>query len=216
MSLSSSSMLRSRVSLRWRYPASRIIVAAGSARVPLLGSAMRSMELSSVVLIGSAVQIGGAGSGGPPPTTRVIPRRRPRGCASVLSQVLVDVLERDPAADHDDLDPVEQLRDLLGQRVVRLVLGGQPHLAGLLEQLLALRVDTGVERGHRARPLRAGGGLLGQLREQLVEGLHRRTPLTGQVSTERPATAQPIHPPCCTRSAEIAGWPGRLPERAAR
>ena len=42
---------------------------------------------------------------------------------------------------------VQQLRDLLGERVVGLVLGGQPDLAGLLEDLLAL----GVHARRRAR-----------------------------------------------------------------
>src|ERR1700754_3415825 len=139
-------MLRSRESDRCRYPASRIIVAAGSASVPLFGSATRSIR---VLLVPCCVL-----------------------------QELVNVFERDLAPEHEDLDAVEQLGDLLGQRVVGLVLGGQPHLAGLLEQLLALRVHPRVESRDRARALRAGGGLLGQLDEQLVEGLHVRSLLT--------------------------------------
>src|ERR687894_3096088 len=107
-------MLRSRESERCRYPASRIMVAAGSASVPLFGSATRSMGLSSRATC-SAVH-------------NAVPRRMHRG-----SKVLVDVLERDLAPDHEDLDPVEQLGDLLGKGVVGLVLGGQPDLPGLLE-----------------------------------------------------------------------------------
>ena len=38
----------------------------------------------------------------------------------------------------------------LGQRVIALVFGGQPHLAGLLEDLLAQSVHAAVERRDRA------------------------------------------------------------------
>src|SRR4249919_2533881 len=128
MSFSSSAMLRSRESERCRYPASRIIVAAGSARVPLLGSATRSIGF----LLASA-------------NRRSAVKRIQRGADS---EVLVDVCEVQAAPDHDDLGAVEKLGDLLGERVVRLVLGGQPDLAGLLEELLSLGVHPGVDRGH--------------------------------------------------------------------
>src|SRR5919107_293540 len=147
MSLSSSAMLRSRESERCRYPASRIIVAAGSARVPLFGRATRSISSPCPCY---EAQCGRAGR----------------------SKVLVDVGEVQTTADHQDLRAVEELGDLLGQGVVRLVLGGQPDLAGLLEQLLTLRVHPCLERGDRAGPGGPGGRLLGELVEQLVERLH--------------------------------------------
>src|SRR4051794_11346676 len=93
-------------------------------------------------------------------------------------QELVHVFEPETAAQHEHLQPVQQLRDLLGQRVVGLVFGGEPHLACLFEDLLALRVDARLERGDRGRTCRARCGLLAQLREQLVEGLHASSPLT--------------------------------------
>src|SRR3954452_13266816 len=161
MLLSSSAMLRSRESDRCRYPASRIIVAAGSASVPLFGRATRSISSPSQCycaqcLSSRAVRAGVSGWSG-----------------IVRSEVLVDVGELQAPPDHDHLGAVEELGDLLGEGVVRLVLGGQPHLAGLLEELLALGVHPGIESGDGARSGGAGPGLLTQLGEQLVERLHR-------------------------------------------
>ena len=84
----------------------------------------------------------------------------------------VDLLQRDATADHDDLQAVDELGDLEGERVVVLVLGGELYLAGFLEDLLALRVDTRVERRHRAGTLRPGRRAVAEFREQAVEGLH--------------------------------------------
>ena len=47
----------------------------------------------------------------------------------------VDVLESDALAQHDDLDPVEQLTDLLRGPVSRFVLGSHPDLRGFLDSL---------------------------------------------------------------------------------
>src|SRR5690606_11441016 len=62
--------------------------------------------------------------------------------------------------------------DLLRGLVVRLVLGGHPHLGGLLDDLLADRVHAGVELCDRARTLGARDGLGGELLEEGVERLH--------------------------------------------
>src|SRR6478609_7267694 len=67
---------------------------------------------------------------------------------------------------------VEELADLLGGLVVRLVLGGHPHLGGLLDDLLPDRVHAGVELRDGARTLGSGLRLLGQLGIQLLKALH--------------------------------------------
>ena len=66
----------------------------------------------------------------------------------------------------------KQLADLLGQLVVTLVVGGQPHLAGLFEDLLAQSVYAAVERGDSAAVGGPGSRFVAQLGEQRVEGLH--------------------------------------------
>ena len=107
---------------------------AGSASEPLFGTAMRSMGLPVC-----EVEVGGGRAG---------------------LQMSVDVVEPDALAEHDDLDPVEQLADLLGGALGRFVLGGHPDLGGLLDDLLALGVHAGVERldGRRTGRARAAGG----------------------------------------------------------
>src|SRR4029077_17793477 len=60
-------------------------------------------------------------------------------------QMLVNLLQRDAATDHDHLGPVDQLRNLQCGTVMCPVLGGDPDLTGLLEQLLALRMHTCIE-----------------------------------------------------------------------
>src|SRR5687767_13382399 len=84
----------------------------------------------------------------------------------------VDVLEPDSLREHHDLGVVEQLADLLGGAVGTLVLGRHPRLRRLLDQLLADRVHAGVELGDGARALGTCTRLVGELGEQLVEGLH--------------------------------------------
>src|SRR5262245_61724696 len=101
----------SRRSLRCRYPASWSIAEAGSERVPLLGTAMRSMERYSF-----------AGSGGGGAGTRAGPRRSAHRSSG--SQMSVYVLRGDAPGDHHHLDVVQQLGDLLGGPVRVLVLGG--------------------------------------------------------------------------------------------
>src|SRR3954454_18977588 len=145
VSLSASSRTSSRLSLRWRYPASTSIWLAGSASEPLFGTAIRSM---CTCLWKEA------------------------GARAIHLEMSVDVLERDSLAQHDHLDPVEELADLLGRAVGRLVLRRHPHLGGFLDHLLALLVDAGVQRDDRARTARTGALPLGKLGEQLVEGLH--------------------------------------------
>src|SRR5688572_28789752 len=84
----------------------------------------------------------------------------------------VDVLEPDSLREHHDLRVVEQLADLLGGTVGTLVLGRHPRLGRLLDQLLADRVHARVELGDGARALWTLARLVGELGEQLVEGLH--------------------------------------------
>src|SRR5918998_444110 len=142
-SLAASMTVRSLASWRCRYPASASISEAGSARVPLLGTATRSIWPSPFVM---SPFIG-------------------------TSQVAVDVAGIDPAAEHEHLNAVEQLGDLLRQPLIGFVFGGDPHLAGFLEHLLALGVYPVVQRRHRTGARRPGPGPLGQLPEQLIKRL---------------------------------------------
>src|SRR6478609_144656 len=78
---------------------------------------------------------------------------------SLGSQVGVDVVEGEAGGEHEHLRVVEQLADLQRRRVLALVLGSHPGLGGLLEQLLADRMDAGVELLHGAGPLGSLRGL---------------------------------------------------------
>src|SRR5262249_22918653 len=62
--------------------------------------------------------------------------------------------------------------DLGGQLIIVLMFGGQPHLAGLLEDLLAQRVYAAVQGRDGAAAHRPSPRLFAQLGEQRVEGLH--------------------------------------------
>src|SRR3954451_16211502 len=88
---------------------------------PLLGIAMRN---------GSLAEPGWFDMGVPPV----------RG-----SEVGVDVVECDATGKHQHLRVVQQLTKLRGRALSPLVLGGHPGLGGLLHQLLADRVYSGVE-----------------------------------------------------------------------
>src|SRR3954467_254674 len=92
--------------------------------------------------------------------------------SSPRSQVSVDVLERESARQHEHLHPIEELADLLGGAHLALVLGGHPHLGGLLDDLLARRVHAVADRLGGARGGTGRGHLGGQLAEELVERLH--------------------------------------------
>src|SRR6478672_7336418 len=97
-----------------------------------------------------------------------------RGALMASSEVGVDVVQADAAGEHEHLGVVEQLADLLGRAVLALVLGGHPGLGGLLDQLLADRMDAGVELGDGAGSLGTLTGLLVELGPELVERLHGR------------------------------------------
>jgi hypothetical protein len=88
------------------------------------------------------------------------------------SQVTVDVVEVDAASEHEHLEVVEELGDLLGGAVLALVFGRHPDLRRFLDDLLADRVDAGIQGRDGARALGARPGLVGELGEQLIEGLH--------------------------------------------
>src|SRR4051812_3013798 len=107
-------------SRRTAYPASRSMSAAVSLSVPLLGTAIFSMAAF--------------GKGW------MEDRDGP-------SQMSVDVLGAEPPREEHHLEVVQQLRDLLREPLVRLVLGGHPDLGGFLHDLLADRVDARVELG---------------------------------------------------------------------
>src|SRR5690625_1753264 len=136
-------MTRSRLFLRWRYPASRSISTAGSESWPLLGTAILSISGMSVRFLGSVLRCSGRHSGRCPRH----PRRAGPGGDTGL-KMLVDVLETQATGQHQNLEVVEELRDLFAGLLVRLVLGGHPDLSGLLDDLLADGMDTGVELGN--------------------------------------------------------------------
>src|SRR4051794_4252042 len=91
-------------------------------------------------------------------------------------EVGVDVVERDSGGEHQHLRVVQQLADLLGRPRMTLELGRHPGLGGLLDQLLADLVDTGLECLDRPGALRARLGLLAQLGPELLERLHGDQP----------------------------------------
>ena len=84
----------------------------------------------------------------------------------------VDVGGAEPLRDHEDLQVVQQLRDLLGRFCVALVLGGHPDFGGLLDDFLTNGVYAGVEFTNGSRTFWAGPGLLSELGEEFVESFH--------------------------------------------
>src|SRR5687767_5608621 len=100
-------------------------------------------------------------------------RRVMWGCTG-FSEVGVDVVEGESAREHQHLGVVEQLADLERGGVLALVLGGHPRLGGLLDQLLADRMDAGIELLDGSRAFGSGRGLLAQLGPELLERLHGR------------------------------------------
>src|SRR6188768_2534305 len=97
---------------------------AVSASDPLLGTAIRSM--------GAGLSVSWRMSG-------------------ARSEMSVDVFERESLGEHHHLQVVQQLRDLIGCGIRRLVLGCHPDLGRLFHDLLADRVDARVELGDRSR-----------------------------------------------------------------
>src|SRR5918998_511072 len=119
------------------------------------------------------------------------------------------LLQGPAAGQHEDLDPVEELADLLGGALGALVLGGHPGLGGLLDDLLARGVHAVADRRDRARRRVAGGDLGGELGEQLVEGLHARLPSAGRI--EKPVAREfprrPRRVSAVARAATVASQP---------
>src|SRR4051794_39977325 len=101
--------------------------------------------------------------------------RAPEGLVGTgsSSEVGVDVVEGEAAAEHHHLRVVQQLADLLGCPLWPLVLGSHPGLGGLLDKLLADRVHARVQLGDRAGAGRTGPGLVVELVPELLERLHR-------------------------------------------
>ena len=77
-------------------------------------------------------------------------------------------------AQHQHLDPVQQLADLLSSTVRRLVLRGHPHLSSLFDDLLALVMDAVIQGDDGSRVGGPLGLALSELSEEFVEGFHRR------------------------------------------
>src|SRR3569623_689785 len=137
----------------------------------------------------------------------------PSMASTRLSQVRVHVVQRQAAGEHEDLQVVQQLADLLGGALRSLVLGGHPHLAGLLDHLLAARVDASVELGHGARALGTTHRRVRQLGEQRVEGLHGRPPYGARTSVPLSGLLQPCAaiPPRARRRPPPAAPPRPRP-----
>src|SRR5690606_1853266 len=88
---------------------------------------------------------------------------------------------------------VQQLGDLFGRFVVRLVLRGHPHLGGLFDDLLADCMYTGVELCDRAGTGRSGLGFELQFLEEVVESLHPLRLLV-QLTPSRSMTKMRVRP----------------------
>src|SRR6478735_9069640 len=109
--------------------------------------------------------------------------------SSRRSEMSVDVLEPQALRDHDDLQVVQQLRDLFRRGIRRLVLGGHPHLGSLFDDLLADVVHSGIELGDGTRSLGPLDRFRGELGEQLVERLHHAR-VAGVTDASVPRDAQ--------------------------
>ena len=83
-----------------------------------------------------------------------------------------DIRRGEPLREHEHLQVVDELRDLLRRLGVGLELGRLSDLGSLFDDLLADRVHTRVELGDGARPGRPRHRLVAQLSEELVEGFH--------------------------------------------
>src|SRR5690606_7441559 len=90
-------------------------------------------------------------------------------------EMRVDVFERESLSEHENLEVVQQLADLLSAGGVGLVFGGHPRLGGFLHDLLANCVHSSVEPRDSVAPLGAGDRLLAQLSKQRFERLHAST-----------------------------------------
>src|SRR6478735_9257155 len=118
-----------------------------------------------------------------------------RGALMASSEVGVDVVQADAAGEHEHLGVVEQLADLLGRALLALVLGGHPGLGRLLDQLLADRMDPGVELRDGAGPRGSLAGLLVELGPELVERLHDRPPYGVRRSVASTSVDPPLRGP---------------------
>src|SRR5690606_34327503 len=96
--------------------------------------------------------------------------------ASGRSEVLVHVVEAESEAQHHHLRVVQQLAELLRRTLGRLVLCGHPRLGGLLDELLADRMDAGIEGRDRTGTIGPCLRTLTELREQAIERLHPSNP----------------------------------------
>src|SRR3978361_1345663 len=77
------------------------------------------------------------------------------GETMVPSEVWVDGVERESGGEHQHLRVVEQLADLHGRPLMALPLRGHPGLGSLLDQLLADRLHSRLERLHSSGRARA-------------------------------------------------------------
>ena len=67
---------------------------------------------------------------------------------------------------------IEQLAKLLGRPILGLVLCSHPRLGGFLDELLADRMDAGINRSDRTGASRAVCELGRQLIEECIERFH--------------------------------------------
>src|SRR4051794_26522473 len=107
---------------------------------PLAGSARTSSRESARCRYPASRSIALAGSDSDPLLGTATRSTGPTSRTGEFLQVSVDVIQRQSGRQHQHLDVVEQLRDLLRRSLRALVLGGHPRLGGLLDDLLADRV----------------------------------------------------------------------------
>ena len=103
--------------------------------------------------------------------------------------MLVDVFQAESFGKHQNLQVIEQLRNLFRGRFIGFVLGSHPDLGCFLHDFLADAVDPGLQFGDGAGALRAGGGLLAQGFEQRLEILHPLQPTCTRPGLARRAVA---------------------------
>jgi hypothetical protein len=86
--------------------------------------------------------------------------------------MLVNVLKGQPFGDHQYLQVVEQLGNLLGRGFIRFILGSHPDLGSFLNHFLADTVDAGFKFGDGSGASGPGCGFLTELGKKGFEGLH--------------------------------------------
>ncbi len=81
-------------------------------------------------------------------------------------EVLVHVLGADATSHHNYLRPVDELREFLGEFLIRLILRSEPHFASFLNNLFAQGMDPGIKGGYSAG---IGGPILLAVEELFIQ-----------------------------------------------